>query len=201
MKTGLSADELKKKAASIARTLVRSHGYERFRLSDVAKEMNISHAALYKYFKNKDELLDTVNATWLAEIDAKLAQIAYRDTTPGNERLVQWFTTLYTMKREKVQADVEPYSALVAATADQKDFVRDHLSVQFDQLRYIVSETYPDLDKTETTQLILTATLSYHYPKFVQDTADVDMTRELVSLLSVLDRGLSPSSRAVRDEC
>ena len=190
MKTGLSADELRTKATFIAQSLVRTHGYEKFRLSDVAKEMNISHAALYKYFKNKDDLLDAVNSSWLTTIDKKLARIVYDESTPGRQRIVQWFTSLYLMKREKVLADIEPFSAFIAATADQRDFIREHLSAQLEQLTHAVRVSYPERDAVTTAQMLLSATLPYHHPQLIQDTAETDTSEELVTLLGILLRGL-----------
>ena len=38
-------------------TLLLKHGYEGFSISLIAEELNISRAALYKYYNNKEDLI------------------------------------------------------------------------------------------------------------------------------------------------
>lgn len=191
MKTGLESSDLKYRAISIARALVRKHGYEKFRLNDVAKEMGVTHAALYKYFDGKDELLDAVNMEWLDQIDNTLSNIAVDATLTPREQIKAWFMQLYLMKREKVLADIEPYSALIMASEQKKPFIKKHLENQFKQVYSMVQMAFPNRDANIATNQLMEATMLYHHPQLVKNDIEKDKASELMSLLDVLTEGLA----------
>jgi len=175
-------------AVRVARELVRQHGYEKFRLTDVARELGMSHAALYKYFTDKDALLDAVNAEWLSEIDETLEAILYAPKRPS-VKIEMWFTTLYHLKREKILADIEPYQAFIAADTAERPFIIAHLETQQRQLELLMSQAYPDKNSSELAKLFLEATLSYHHPQLLLQQSTADRTRSLHRTLRVLLRG------------
>ncbi|MCC6640597.1 MAG: TetR/AcrR family transcriptional regulator [Deltaproteobacteria bacterium] len=62
-------------------------GYHRARVSDIAREAGIAYGLVYHYFKNKEEILETIFAerwsTFLAAVDG----VSHRDT-PAADKLV-----------------------------------------------------------------------------------------------------------------
>lgn len=181
----------------MATELVRRQGSEKFRLSDVAKEMGMTHAALYNYFKSKDDLLDSINAEWLYRIDEELEGIIHQDTTVLI-RIRCWFMRLYEMKKEKAQLDIHPYAAFIDATIKEKPYIHKHLTIQFRQLNQLCDEAVAaydvKVDSEKLTSLLLEATIMFHHPKFVKDTAGSDRKDDLSQLLDVLLRGFFGNS-------
>ena len=57
-KTGLSAAEIRDKAIEVTVEQMRRHGFDRVRLVDIAKDLGVSHAALYSHFADRRALLD-----------------------------------------------------------------------------------------------------------------------------------------------
>lgn len=185
--------DVRSMAIDVATAIVRRQGSEKFRLTDVAKEMGMTHAALYKYFENKADLLDNINATWLHRIDDELEAIVHRDEEVLT-RMKHWFMRLYEMKREKAQLDIEPYIAFVDAAAEKKPYVREHLAVQFRQLNQLCEEAAAvyniKADTKKVAELLLDATISFHHPKFIKDTMNTDRKDNLFDLLDILLLGI-----------
>lgn len=77
-----------KKAAILqaAATLFREHGYERTRLDDVARVLNVTKPALYYYFRNKEEILVAIQQAGFNEIMAELKMLS-RGAHTGREIL------------------------------------------------------------------------------------------------------------------
>ena len=96
-RTGWTPEELKQKALDAAELVIRKSGFERTKLTDVARDLGISHAALYKHFASKEELLDGVTGRWLEQLDRALEAVT---RGPGTvpERLKTWFLTLHRLK-------------------------------------------------------------------------------------------------------
>lgn len=188
-----TGSDVRSKAIITATILVRRYGSDKFRLTDVAKEMGVTHAALYKYFKNKEDLLDSINAEWLMRIDQELETIVNQDEEVLI-RIKRWFMRLYEMKQEKAQLDIEPYAALIDATIKQKSYVREHLKIQFEQLNRLCEEALAThkikKDSHKITGLLLEATLAFHNPKFVKDALGTDRSDNLSSLLDILISGI-----------
>lgn len=55
----------KTKIISVVEELIERNNNTEITLNDIAKELNITHAALYKHFKSKQELWEAVNSSWL----------------------------------------------------------------------------------------------------------------------------------------
>ena len=64
-------------------------GYHGCRIADVAKEANIAYGLVYHYFKNKDELLESVFASGWQAFIARVTEAAMKaDTLPDQVRSV-----------------------------------------------------------------------------------------------------------------
>ncbi|GAA6113310.1 MAG: TetR/AcrR family transcriptional regulator [Apilactobacillus sp.] len=57
----------KDRIINIVQKLIIQNDKTDITLNEIANELHITHAALYKYFRNKQELWEAVNAKWLEE--------------------------------------------------------------------------------------------------------------------------------------
>src|SRR3979490_1904810 len=129
-RTGLTSDEIKEKALASAEANIRRYGIEKFRLNDVAKDLGVSHVALYNHFPDKSAIVDVVSEKWLNSIDQTLQRVCEKDKDPC-ERIVDFFVKLNQLKREKVQKDPELFKVFNLAAERVKPFVVNHLKIQF----------------------------------------------------------------------
>lgn len=194
-RTGLTPEELKQKALDAAELVIRKSGFDRSKLTDVARDLGVSHAALYKHFASKEELLDAVTQRWLERIDAALAEVCQRRESV-KARLQAWFTTLHRLKREKVMADPELYQAFNTSSVREMPSISCHMATMRAQLEALVSEGI-DLgelapgDSSRIAALLFDGTMAFHHPRLVLDYLGADRSHELSELLQLLLKGLS----------
>lgn len=192
-KTGLTADQLKQKAISCTIERMRKFGYEKVRLSDIAKDLGVSHAALYSHFADKAALFDAVTEKWLLDVDEKLAAHCDPSKNPL-ECITNWCVELHKAKCEKVQFDPELYRAFNFCAQIDKPFVQHHISTMRLQLKELVERALAQKlicgDAQEIVEQILDATTSFHHPSLVVFFIDQDREPALRKLLQVLFRGL-----------
>jgi len=195
-RTGLTSEQLKEKAIDCALTHMRQVGFNKVRLSDIAKELGVSHAALYGHFADKSALFDAVCARWLEDFDAQ-QEILCTEVEPNDalKRLTEWFIRLHQMKVAKVKNDPELFKALNYSTEVEKPFVQSHLSVMRRQLTVIVSQAVQanliqrkNVDEVVT--LLMEATNSFHHPAMVAMYAGQERENLLKRLLDTLFEGL-----------
>lgn len=194
-RTGLTPEELKQKALDAAELVIRKSGFDRSRLTDVARDLGVSHAALYKHFASKEELLDAVTQRWLERIDAALAAVC-QGRESVKERLHAWFTTLHRLKREKVMADPELYQAFNTSSMRELPSISGHMATMRAQLEALVGEgiragELAPGDRSRIAAMLFEGTMAFHHPRLVLDSLAADRSADLSELLDLLLKGLS----------
>ena len=171
-RTGLTAEDIREKAIEATLAKMRAVGFEKVRLTEIAKELGVSHAALYSHFKDKSDLLDAVSEKWLLELDEKLESICRSKRKDSCERIHAWATTVHRAKVEKVRCDPELYRAFDMAAEQIKPFVKRHVENLHRQLLGLVKEAaakkgLQDADPAAMTQIICAAMVAFHHPRMV----------------------------------
>lgn len=192
-RTGLTPEEMRGKALDVALRLMREQGYEKVRLSGVARVIGVSHAALYAHFEDKEALLDGVTQRWLNEINAKSAEVLTRDG-PAEVRLREWFRVRYDEKRRLARSDPEPWRAYDFATAARKGLAARHLADAKAQLMVLVREA--GLGGEPEAAILLDAMQAFTHPTLIAAQAEVDRTEDLGRLLGLMIAGLENGRRA-----
>jgi len=190
-RTGLSATELKTRAIDVTLRRIRSDGFEKVRLTDVAHELGISHVALYAHFENKDALLDAVLERWLTEVSTALAKVCASNHKPA-QKLEQWFVQQYAMKRDRALNDRATYAAFETATAAKKQFVKDYLAQRTAQLVGLLEEVGAASPQQDAA-VLLDGLAGFFHPRLILESAETNREPELKRVLQTLLRGLGPA--------
>ena len=189
----MTAEKIRVKAIDITLARMRRHGFEKVRLIDVAKDLGVSHAALYVHFADKAALLDAVSERWLSETDALLEQICLSKRHP-RQKIQDWFMKLYQVKRERVLCDPELYRAFDMAAALRKPFVAAHLATANRQLDVLVKEDAGTLGRDAPQQqatLLFAAMSAFHHPKLMAEHFDEQRGPLLKRVLAAVLIGMS----------
>lgn len=170
-RTGLTAEQIRGKAINATLVKMRTAGFDKVRLTDIAKELEVSHAALYSHFKDKSDLMDAVSEQWLLNLDEKLESICRKRMDPC-KKIHAWALEIHRAKLEKVRHDPELYKSFDIAAEESKPFVKRHLETAHRQLLCLVKEAIakkglPDADPEMMTEVISAAVVVFHYPKLV----------------------------------
>ncbi len=191
-RTGMTAQEVRARATDITLAHMRRHGFEKVRLIDVAKDLGVSHAALYTHFADKNALLDAVTERWLDEADALLETICSAKKDPL-QKIRDWFLTLYRVKRERVLRDPELYRAFDMAASLRKPFVIAHLATVNRQLVGLVEEAAGALGSDAPQRqaaLLYEATSAFHHPKLMAEHFEENREPLLKRILDAMLTGM-----------
>lgn len=194
-RTGLTSEEIKEKALQITEEKIRHYGFEKFRLTDIAKELKVSHAALYNHFPDKAALLDAISERWLTRMDTILKLITQKKASP-RQLIIEWFLTYHELKREKVLKDPEIFKTFNMAAELLKPFILKHLHNLNEQLLTLVEKAIAageirEKSPEKVVQILLEATVSFHHPRMVLDHKDEKRELLLHKLIEVLLDGLA----------
>lgn len=109
----------------IATEHVRRHGLERTTLSLVAREAGVSHAAVYRYYASKADLVDAVTGEWLRSVETQLGGVA-DSPDPADDKLERMMLLLARLYRERLDAEPNLYALWLGAVAERRAVMRRH---------------------------------------------------------------------------
>jgi AcrR family transcriptional regulator len=197
-KTGLRSWEIKEKAIDVTIDRMRQYGFEKVRLVDVAKELDVSHVALYSHFRDKAALLDAVSERWLIAIDRDLEAICRKSAEPS-EKIHAWMVSLHRAKIAKVKNDPELYKAFIFSTEIEKPFISKHMDTMHAQLSGLVREAIAtkrlkNADPELMASIIFESMMAFNHPKLVAQYLEVEREKLLHQVLDNVLRGLKIQS-------
>lgn len=193
--TKIERSSLRDEAIKRVRLRMRYESFTNIKLSDIARDLHVSHAALYKYFSNKQDLFDAVNIQWMDDINTQLQTICLSDN-PASVRITQWFIELYSLHREKALNEGGAYLSYINTEQLERPCAQEDAIERKRQLVALVTdamaaEEFRQQDPEKVAVLLFDATDHFTHPAFIIGHAKNDMTASLAELLNVLLAGLS----------
>src|ERR1700722_15041163 len=76
------------------------YGFTKTTIVDIADACAMSHANVYRFFRNKTEIVDAIAVNWLVKIERVCADVAARPD-PATQRLVDFVVELHRWKRRE----------------------------------------------------------------------------------------------------
>jgi AcrR family transcriptional regulator len=185
-----AGDKSRERILETAEQLLRKFGPEKLRIVDVASALEMSHGNIYRYFANRQALLDAIAERWLRKVSTPLRAIL-ASKQPAVSRLDQWLITLVRLKHRRVKDDPELFQTYHRIAEASRDVVSRHVSELTDQLFEIIqsgaeAREWSVKNYRAAAELVLRSTASFHHPLLVheydQRTAE-RKTRETVKVL------------------
>lgn len=174
---------------------MRKFGFEKVRLSEIARDLGVTHAALYSHFSDKAALFDAISERWLNQLDEQLEVISADTQIDPLERITNWFVHLHKAKRAKVCNDPELFRAFNFSAQMDKPFVQQHMKTMDRQLTDLALEAVNAglLTGTppEIASLLFHSTIGFHHPILVAASLSQDLEPLLRQLLKTLFAGLA----------
>lgn len=191
---------MRNRAVELTIRKIREEGFEHIRLIDIAKDIGVSHVALYSYFADKSALVDAVSEQWLSELDKNLEEICL-SPEPVIDKIRNYFLTLYRTKRDRVRLEPELYKAFNLSSAHMKPFVLRHLQSMENQVLRLTQEAAERnllsmITPEEAKDILLEATYRFTEPQLVQQLHAENREPLLNTMITALLNGFRVATRS-----
>ncbi|MGK5556084.1 TetR family transcriptional regulator [Actinomadura kijaniata] len=175
--------------------VLRRHGPEKATVVDVARALNVSHAAVYKHFASKQALREAVTRRWLDRSRDALAVIAADRAVPPARRLRGWLHAVLAVKQAKIREDPELFAAYGILAAENSSVATDHVADLLGQLTAIIADGAADGgfradDAEATARAVFHATARFHHLAHTAEWQDPGIAAELDEVCDLLLEGL-----------
>src|SRR5688572_1435323 len=119
------ADDTRARIIETAEALFRRLGYAKTAVADIASELGMSPANVYRFFPSKAAILDAICARCLLELEDKAWAVA-RSRDPAAERLERLFLEILTYHKENLLTEQRVNDMVLVAMEQNWTAIQHH---------------------------------------------------------------------------
>ncbi len=205
MQNSSTADDTRRLILETAREHLRRFGESKMTVVDVAKALGMSHANVYRYFRNKADILDAIVDEWLAKVEGLLEPIV-RQRVSAAERIESVVLETYRRRRQKLQADAEVYETFRRIVASRPDAVAIRTRKMYGVFRELVAEgtasgEFGPVDPDAAATALDDATAIFLHPLMTAGVMSETNEARVRNVLSFLLAGFRQAAPASAEQC
>jgi AcrR family transcriptional regulator len=171
--------------------VIRRFGPEKANITDVAKTLKVSHAAIYRYYNGKTALWNAVTERWLKNLHAPSYDILKEDS-PADIKLFHLLEAFAEAKRLSSINDPEMFANYIKLAQGSMGVIEKSKEEGINRIRQIIEQgvtegiffsEFPD----QAARSVYLATSVFIYPNSFEDP---DRKQNIESVVNLLIRGL-----------
>ncbi|MDO9707964.1 TetR/AcrR family transcriptional regulator [Paracraurococcus lichenis] len=166
------AEATRARIEETAERLFRSMGYQKTAVADIARELGMSPANVYRFFPSKSAINEAIAQRSLGAILAELEAIA-RGEGSAAERLRRMFSRMFESKIEVFFAERRLHDMVTAAMDEHWNVVERHIAGVHAAICHVVSDgmragEFALGDPVKTSHIILHTMVPWNHPALVE---------------------------------
>lgn len=171
--------------------VIRRFGPEKANISDVAKSLNVSHAALYRYYNGKNALWNAVTERWLSNLHATSNEIIKEDK-PADIKLVLLLEDFAEAKRRSSVNDPEMFANYLKLAQSSMNVIEKSVEAGINCIRDIIVQgiaegLFFEENPDQAAKTVYLATSVFIHPNSFDDS---NRKQNIESVVELLIRGL-----------
>jgi AcrR family transcriptional regulator len=193
-----TADETRARIMQTAEVLFRRLGFAKTAVADIASDLGMSPANVYRFFPSKNAIVEAICQRCLGEVEDKAWAIARARGTP-TQRLERLFLEILAYNKENFLADHRVHEVVLVAIEHSWDAIRAHKQVMRTVVELILRDgigdgTFDAMEPRETADLIMRSMVCYTHPILIGHCIEEyqDLEAEVRASLRFLIRAITP---------
>ena len=154
-----------------AEALFRRLGYAKTAVADIAAELEMSPANVYRFFPSKNAIVEAICQRFLADIDRKAWAVA-RSKGPAGQRIERLILEILAYHKENLLTEQRVNDMVLAAIESSWDAIRAHKDVMRTVVEVILRDgitagEFEPVEPREAAELILRSVLAFTHPMVI----------------------------------
>jgi AcrR family transcriptional regulator len=168
--------DMRCRIVATAERLFRQIGFQKTTVADIARELRMSSANVYRFFGAKSEINEAVARQLMGEVESAAAAIIAGPGTAA-ERLRALLHTVNTMNGERYVDNRKMHEMVEVALNESWPVVDEHIAYMGGLLAKLIGNgvaagEFSPCDPTLTAGLVHKATISFCHPRLMVECAD-----------------------------
>jgi len=191
-------DDTRARIVEVAEALFRRLGYAKTAVADIAAELKMSPANVYRFFPSKNAIVEAICQRCLSEVEEQAWAIA-RAKTPAAARLERLFIDILKYHKENLLTETRVHDMVLVAMENSWAAIRAHKETMRTIVEVILrdgvaSGEFEAIDPRQVSEQIMRATVCFCHPVLVsqclQDGEDLEGAAR--STVRFLARAITP---------
>ncbi len=166
----MSEEESRAEILAAAEEQLRRVGRDRFRVTELARDLGMSHGNIYRYFASREQLIEALAEVWYEQVQADLLATAARSGT-AIERLERFVIEFLRLKRAQVE-DIHVRRVLEAIIEEAPHMPEQRLDVVRSTVASIIGDgiqagEFRSADPAAVAAAFVDATAAFYRPSLV----------------------------------
>lgn len=176
--------------------VIRRFGPDKANISDVAKSLKVSHAAIYRYFSGKAALWNAVTERWLTHLHAPTNDILKEDT-PADIKLCHLLESFVEAKRLSAINDSEMFANYIKLAISSMDVIEKSKKDGINKIETVILQGIAEgiffvESSQQAAKAVYLATSVFIHPNSFEDP---DRKQSIDYVVSLLLKGLKNPNR------
>ena len=194
-----SETDTRERILVVAERLFRQIGYQKTTVADIAKELRMSPANVYRFFDSKKSIHEGVARGLMGEVEVEAQRIA-RSEGPAAMRLRQMMTTINRMNTERYVGDSKLHEMVEIAMQEDWEVCVAHMELIGQIIGEVIAQGVAsgefEVEDLEVAALCAcTAMMRFFHPQMIAQCA-TKPGPTIDQMIDFVVAGLSPRARA-----
>jgi AcrR family transcriptional regulator len=185
----------------VAERLFRQIGYQKTTVADIAKELRMSPANVYRFFDSKKSIHEGVARTLMGGVEVEAQRIADRPG-PAAPRLRELMKTVNRMNTERYVGDNKLHEMVAIAMEEDWEVCTAHMMLITQTLGSVIAQgmasgEFEVADLEQAALCVCTAMLRFFHPQMIAQCANKPGP-SIDQMIDFVIAGLSPRAKTAR---
>jgi AcrR family transcriptional regulator len=168
--------DVRERILTTAERLFREIGYQKTTVADIARDLRMSPANVYRFFDSKKSINAGVAKRLMDEVEQASRRIA-SGKTGATERLRQLLSTIHRMNSDRYVADAKMHDMVAAAMDEDWDVCRMHMESIIGTIGTVIADgvasgEFSVADVNVAANCTCAAMIRFFHPQLIADCAD-----------------------------
>ena len=191
-------DDTRERIMATAEALFRRLGFAKTAVADIAAELHMSPANVYRFFDSKNAIVEAICRRCLSEVEEKAWSVA-RSKAAAASRVERLILEILAYPRENLVTEHRVNEMVVAAIEQNWDTIRAHKDAMRNVVEVILRDgieagEFERVDPHETAELIMRSVVCFTHPLVVGQCLEEgeDLQAQARATVRFLLRGITP---------
>jgi len=164
-------DDTRERIMATAEVLFRRLGFAKTAVADIAAELRMSPANIYRFFDSKNAIVEAICRRCLAEVEERAWAVA-RSKAPAAQRMERLILEILAYHKENLVTEQRVNELVVAAIEHSWETIRAHKDAMRNVVELVLRDgidagDFEPVDPRETAELIMRSVVPFTNPLVV----------------------------------
>ena len=169
--------DVRERILTTAERLFREIGYQKTTVADIARELRMSPANVYRFFDSKKSINAGVARRLMGEVEQASQKIASGKMGAATERLRALLATIHRMNSGRYVADSKMHDMVAAAMEEDWDVCKAHMECIIGTIAAVIADgvasgEFRVADVNAAAHCTCAAMARFFHPQLIADCAD-----------------------------